>query len=302
MTPEIPFVFFDNRNYLEPYFLTILKKISIDQTTYVLTNALRPESLNKKTNLHFVALESLDYEKQFSIFERKYVHLSTNSRGFELACFERFFALEALLVRLEIENVWHLDTDILPAPSLHEFDKYELVFSSEYLDSSVVSAHTSKFSKSRLTDLTRFMTYHLYDDYLSEMRELFADRMQSGLLGGVCDMRAIGYWLKSNADIKWRNSYGSQESGYFINDTLGTLDLECNRRRRSNKFFILKKTRIGFNFWQIGSKKVFATLHFPGHYKSLIPIIDRTSFLIGNIEFIRVSIRIFAKIKLVLHR
>jgi len=268
----------------------------------VLTNARRPESLDRQTHLHFINLESLNYQKEFNIFLEKYVHLSTNSKEFELACFERYFALNALFNSLNLSAAWQLDTDVWPSKFLHVFDEFELVLSCEYLDRSVISAHASKFSSRCLKDLVSFLNFRLYDDHLEEMTRVFNDRIKGGLLGGICDMRAIGYWLKSSTGIKWHNSYGSETSGYFINDTLGTLELEVTKAKKINKFFLVKRTQTGFSFQQLGSKKLFATLHFQGHYKLLIPIFDRTSLLMGNLRTMRLTIRILAKIKSLLQR
>ena len=152
-------------------------------------------------NLNFVQLSDLDYLRKFKIFERNYVHLSTHEPEFELSCFERYFALEALMTKLNLDSAWHLDIDVLPTRDLRRFNEFGLVFSSPYPDHSVVSAHTSKFSIGGIRNLTDFLIRNFYTDYLDELRLYFRSRVQRGLAGGVCDMQGLALWLRTlNSD------------------------------------------------------------------------------------------------------
>ena len=162
----IPLVFFDNRNSLQDWFIRILHAISPTQTVYILTNSKPPLNLKSKRNLIFIGLANIDYRVKFDLFREAYVHLSTHDVEFELACFERYFAINVFMNDVNLDSIWHLDTDILPTTGLEAFSEFEMVFSSPYDDQSVISAHTSKFSKEGLNEFINYLNYSQINLYL----------------------------------------------------------------------------------------------------------------------------------------
>lgn len=229
---SVPYIFFDNRNKFQGWFLQILKTIPDYQEVFVLSNANPPKKLVKFKNLNFVQLYNLDYLKKFRKFEEKYVHLSTHEPEFELSCFERYFALEYFMDKYGLESAWHLDTDVLPTQDLARFNIFDLVFSSPYSDHSVVSAHTAKFSIKGIRMLTDFLIRNFYVEHLSELQSFYQSRVRQGLSGGVCDMQGLAYWLKTLQRKDWCNSFKNTDVDVQINHTLANVDQEfCDNKK-----------------------------------------------------------------------
>ena len=294
----VPYVFFDNRRNFQSWFLQILSVIPADQEVFVLSNATPPIHITRTKNLKFVQLSDLDYLKKFKNFERSYVHLSTHEPEFELSCFERYFALEALMTKLNLDSAWHLDIDVLPTQDLARFNEFELVFSSPYSDHSVVSAHTSKFSISGIRNLTDFLVRNFYTDYLDELQFFFRSRVQRGLSGGVCDMQGLAYWLRTINSNDWLNSFQNRDVEVHINHTLANIDVEFPEINGS------KNSRIAFRNGRLqvsskNSSRVYATLHFQGQFKFLIPYFLRFKILIGSSRCLLYQTKIATKLFLI---
>ena len=291
----IPYVFFDNRRHFQSWFLQILRVIPDDQEVFVLSNATPPIGMIRTKNLNFVQLSNLDYLRKFKIFERNYVHLSTHEPEFELSCFERYFALEALMTKLNLDSAWHLDIDVLPTRDLRRFNEFGLVFSSPYPDHSVVSAHTSKFSIGGIRHLTDFLIRNFYTDYLDELHFFFRSRLQRGLSGGVCDMQGLAYWLRTLNSGDWLNSFQNKDVGVHINHTLANIDAEFTEVNGS------KNSRITFHDGRLevsskDSSRIYATLHFQGQCKFLIPYFLRFKILFGSSNFLLYQTKIATKL------
>lgn len=290
---SVPYIYFDNRLDLQPWFLAILDFIPSTQDVYIVSNA-GGEIFNDRPNLHFIKISELDYKHTFHRFCEKYIHLSTHEPEFELSCFERFFAIESLMNLMGLESIWHLDTDVLPTSDLEIYDKYELVFSSPYPDNSVVSAHTSKFSLRGIRDFNEFLIDKFYVIHLQELINFYNLRVESGLLGGVCDMQGLAYWLRSYQQSDWLNSFGNVSERAKINHTIANLRNERSAQDDNPLFLIsLFNRKLHVTAWLV--KHRYATLHFQGQYKFLIPKLLKFGFLFGTSRFLLLQTKFIVK-------
>ena len=298
-----PYFFFDNRNELTDWFLSNLKNISSQQLVYIVTNSSPPSNLVNKSNLKFISTTDLDYEKDFNRFKHVYKHMSTHDESFELSCFERYFALRSLMEKFEIDSIWHLDTDVIPAPTLDSYSNSKLVFSSPYADLSVVSGHSSKFAMDGLNLFVQFLLEDFYQKNYLELLESYQIRIKSGLLGGVTDMSAIAYWLRTIPATMWSNSYSRVRNGFSINHTFSNLTKEISALSRTFGSFVLltrfKKRIFVVSFFNITE---LASLHFQGQYKVLMRPFLNCRFLIGTHYFIFLQTRVLMKIKIIYNR
>jgi len=284
---KTPYVYFDNRETLPSWFIKILRFIPESQTVFVLTNSTKSAKIANKTNIKFIKLLELDYQHEYAKFTKIYKHLSTHSESFELACFERYFALKACMSKMKLESAWQLDTDVVPTNSLNIYSKFELIFSTPYKDLSVVSAHTAKFSKAGIENLVSYLLNIFYQQNTNELERIYIERVSKGLLGGITDMTAVGCWLKTLKTDAWYNSFDNEFLGIRINHIFGNLDHDLSLRSNS-----LQKSLILLNFKanlivlkSPNNTLKYASMHFQGHYKNLIPIFLGTKFLIGNSDF-----------------
>jgi hypothetical protein len=286
---KIPIVFFDNRTELPDWFKWILRDIDGSVPVYVITPAKVSWSRKLPNNIIFVTPESLDYGKSYSDFQDSYVHLSTHSSDFELACFERYFALEELMKRNRYAEAWHLDTDVWVTPSLSEIYCPGMIFSSTSKTNVPASAHTAKFTDTGITAFTSFLKSTFYQENLFELETFYRERITMQLTGGVCDMTALGYWLNRYSDQDWFNSEGFRADSLQLNHIFGDLRDTFSRfgieSSKNKKFIILTKRNRNFELRYKKNRIKFATIHFQGHHKSLVTQIALLRIIMGGRNF-----------------
>lgn len=295
-----PYFFFDNRDELPIWFLNNLKNIPSQQLVYIVTNSSAPSHLVNKLNLKFISLKDIDYEKDFIRFRHVYKHMSTHDESFELSCFERYFVLHSLMENFGIESIWHLDTDVIPTPVLDSYSNSKLVFSSPYADLSVVSGHSSKFTIDGLNLFVQFLLEDFYQKNYVDLLGSYQIRLESGLFGGVTDMSAMAYWLRTIPRTMWLNSYSRVINGVGINHTFSNLTKEIGTLPRTFGSLVLLirfKNRIfTISFFKVTE---LASLHFQGQYKVLMLPFLKFRFLIGTHNFIFLQTRVLMKIKII---
>jgi hypothetical protein len=131
--------------------------------------------------------------------------LSPNSKNYELACFERYFAYLALAKKFGWNYFWVIDTDVLVTPSLALWNSFRnCVFSAPNPDDAV-SAHCALFT---LSDLEKFVAYlrsvYFSESNLPKLQLEFATK-QAKSSGGINDMTALAQWLRDNK-VTWVNA------------------------------------------------------------------------------------------------
>lgn len=299
-----PYVYFDNREVLQGWFIKILRFIHESKTVYVITNSSKPTKIMNKTNIKFISISELDYQENYTKFVEKYKHLSTNSKTFELACFERYFALDAFMSKFQYISAWQLDTDVVPTISLDKYSEIELIFSTPYKDLLAVSAHTAKFSQVGIQSLVNYLLNNFYQDNFKALEDFYVERITKGLLGGVTDMTAVGYWLRTLKPGSWYNSFGNEYLGMRINHVFGNLEhdlsLASNGYTKSLFSIHLKPSVV---ILKTPNKTLhYANMHFQGHYKNLIPILLNLKFVTGNSKVFLSLTKVIAKIKIIRNR
>jgi hypothetical protein len=300
---KTPYVYFDNRETLPSWFIKILRFIPESQTVFVLTNSTKSAKIANKTNIKFIKLLELDYQHEYAKFTKIYKHLSTHSESFELACFERYFALKACMSKMKLESAWQLDTDVVPTNSLNIYSKFELIFSTPYKDLSVVSAHTAKFSKAGIENLVSYLLNIFYQQNTNELERIYIERVSKGLLGGITDMTAVGYWLRTLKSGSWYNSFGNEYLGMRINHVFGNLEHDLSLASNGyTKSLVLIHLMPSVVILKTPNKTLhYANMHFQGHYKNLIPILIDLKFLIGNSKVFLSLTKVLAKIKITIN-
>ena len=295
---DIPYIFFDNREELQPWFVKILRAVSESQEIYVITRAARTKTLDRE-NIHFVNISELGYFPRFNEFKEKYVHLSTHSIDFELSCFERYFAIESLMELNQFTTIWHLDTDVFPTEHLKKYNQFDLVFSSPYADNSVVSAHTSKFSRHGINEFTEFLIHEFYADHLQVLQKFYDLRIEDGLSGGICDMQGLAFWLRIHRQGQWMNSFGYNGKDLSrINHTIANLAEELPLNKYVGPFLVSRHEKY-LQLFTLGASNAYATLHFQGQFKYLIPNFLRFRFLVGNSKSLLFQTKILVKLNLI---
>lgn len=290
-----PILFYDNRDKIDSNFLRILNSLEIKNDIYIITNSDFNIISNLQLRIHKIRLNQLNsYEEIKNHFLQNYTHLSQNSEKFEEACFLRYFAYKMLLDELKIEKAFLFDCDVWPTNSLNLFNSHKKsLLSPGHNSNNMISSHSSLFQSQDLVLFTNFLLNEFYQNYLEYLKQFYQQLIEDKRQGGVSDMLALNIFFRHTGRAPWSDTNYFSVDNYFINHTFSTLPAELNVKENSWFLIILKK-----NYFLVATRKHrrrYATLHFQGHDKHLIPYLNYSRFLIGNYKIFALMIRLSRK-------
>ena len=290
-----PVVFFDNRSVLDTNFLRILASTKIENSIIVIVTSPDHKLPKTRNNISIVDAYSLPGYREFEKkFLEVYQHLSTNSLKFETSCFLRFFAAECLINKMQLDRIWMFDCDVWPTESISFWDDAsDDYLSPDYFDEMTISCHSSLLSAALLRQFNKFTIEIFYNEMLPELQVLF-DQMQSNQLsGGISDMTAMGAFLRNQLNHPWLDSNMNGRSEHFLSHTFSRLYLDLNKT--SKNYLLIIKTNKNFLVISGRQYRKYATLHFQGGDKHLIPVIQKLRFLCGNQKMFSIMVRVSRK-------
>ena len=208
----------------------------------------------------------------FERFRSLYRHLSINPEGFELACFQRYFAAQALTA--PDERVVMADTDLMIATAfrdlpgeLQDFDR-GLVGSVGVRNGEAeadISPHFSIWTGRLLRQFCEFLieTYRSHQDRLAMIhsaRAAYTDRV------AISDMTLLNLWV-SDAGIPFLNS-NALFDGVHIDHNISVTECSSHRFRQflGRKALRLSGNRISF-VMESNEMIDAAVIHLQGRYK-----------------------------------
>lgn len=129
------------------------------------------------------------YMEGADAFASTYKNLSTNPVGFELFCFQRWFALRDWMHAEGVDRAVYLDTDVLCYTDLGaESDRLQAASMTVVQG---VGPGSNFIHDIRILDsFCDFMTA-MYTDHLAEYEGVYAEYQTRGVPGGICDMWAF---------------------------------------------------------------------------------------------------------------
>lgn len=245
-----------------------------------------------------------DYENYQSIEYRKfansYQHMSSNSKEFELSCFQRYFFLYEFMKTEKLEFSVMADSDLLIFCDLNEyFEKYRCPCALSISHNGVVSAHCSYWTVESLADFIGYLE-KMYTDDIEKLKAMYARMRAKKELGGICDMTALKLWSKT-----WTNILNL---GVMRDDMVFDHCLQTDSDFESNKFCfsrILRMKKIYYInnmpcFQMIGGGMVHAaTIHCQGSCKAIMPYATKkiNFWLILVVRYVELAKRVRARIK-----
>lgn len=148
-----------------------------------------------------------DYTEGSSKFEALYEHLSTNSIGFELFCFQRWFVLLEIMQSQQIPVVFFADSDLMIYGNISEerekLADLDIAYCCPRRQESfrwTASAHASFWTIKGLTQFCAFMLEMYAGEGLKKLHQKWEWQQEQGILGGVCDMTLLYLFYEKNHD------------------------------------------------------------------------------------------------------
>lgn len=183
--------------------------------------------INKNIDIKYKSIDSVNCQKwsipDLETLNKNYLHLSTNSKEFELFCISRFFYIREWMRKTSTKSTFIIETDVLLLRDLHEI-----------VDADIFSSHAALSEKKCISFgwiteeyVENYCDYvnKIYStpDLISSLQTSHAAYLEKGGKGGICDM--------SFCDYINRGAYGADKK-YAAND-VSKLIVEGNK----NSFF-----------------------------------------------------------------
>lgn len=149
---------------------------------------------------------------RYELFCSTYVHRSSNSKIFEMACFKRFFFLYEWMKQNGFERAVLLDSDIVTCSNLG--DEISSIVGENCCAAFMrpteqgdmqwtASPHVSFWTMKGLREFTEFcLDANQRKDLIEKLDEKWRWHIDNNELGGVCDMTYLYLWGILRADIK----------------------------------------------------------------------------------------------------
>jgi len=259
MPTPIIFFHYGNPQYLK-YSLKQARYFNPDSDIYLLGD--------KRNNCYpFITHVFSDkYKSKAQAFIDVYKHRSSNSENYELNCFLRWFYIKAFCEEKGIASFIYLDSDVLLFQDVSElvplFKDHTIA---NTCDDTGMPAFTYFKDQKVLSDFCEYLL-HAYTDrkLVNELDALYQPYMDSGEMGGVCDMTLFHFYFRDHpagtlkidliGDDIAVDSNISRQDGYEIEDGI-------------KKIYWKNKLPYAKN---IASGKLvrFATLHYQGSAKN----------------------------------
>lgn len=145
----------------------------------------------------------------YAEFERKYPHMSSATREFELLCFKRYFYLYVIAKAQDLDHFWMIDSDLVLLHDLAKLVKNSLLqdslaaFSTPYQDEMTLasSPHCSYWTLQGLEKFIQFLGQMYEGETRNLLDKKYAHHLENNVPGGICDMTALYLWQKNNGQV-----------------------------------------------------------------------------------------------------
>ena len=186
MSVPVVFIHSGNSTYLFNTFYQ-LKQSNKDVLIYLIGTK---ESKVYSSMVHHVDIN--DYMGEADAFAPLYKHFSTNSPAFELICIQRWFVLNAFMLKNGIEKCLYLDSDVLLYGKIEElyptYEKFGMTICG-------ISGHTNFLNRSVLAEFCKYIIDRYTEDRISEkLEQHFRELVYKHGAGGVSDMTFFAWF------------------------------------------------------------------------------------------------------------
>jgi hypothetical protein len=218
------------------FFLASLESVVMNNptsTVHVITKGGDDLIRDKGNNVK--VWQMTDFESACALFDKNYIHKSTNQEYFERACLRRWFLINALVQKQGLKRFVVMDWDML---CFCDFDK-EMERFKDY-DFTYMNKIMFGLSLWNNTDALKFFVdlidsvYQAPDVGVARVLLSHFDKLQrEGKLGGVCDMTFTGYMI----DLKKYKTFDMYQllddgSCFDANICLNDLGFEYEKERK----------------------------------------------------------------------
>jgi len=224
MKKNIPFIVVHKGR--QDYLKSCLSSIQQFNKVYLLG-----DEENKNLTSNWINMNSLS-NNYTNMFDKVYLHLSSNSELFEKICFYRYIAMYEFAKKNNIDEFIHCDSDML---MLHEctmlFDDFENYGAAYFIpheqsnNRMTASPHLCYWKLDVLEEFIRFFIEQ-YQIKSRVLIEKYNYHIQNKIPGGICDMTLLYMFAHNRKDIL--NLFNIDN--YYLNFNVSTNEsMNCGR-------------------------------------------------------------------------
>lgn len=215
--------------------------------------------------------------KRYESFKKDYVHMSTNSYEFELACFKRYFSLLSYMESEGISRCIMIDSDILTYctyETLNCFQQYDFVATIPYGQAEFdwcVGPQILGITLEALKDLVCYIE-DTYNNHLERLKAKDVYYKERHLKGGICDMSLLYLWVQ-RTEFSCYNLLDYKEAVFDNSVQMANYDQKIWFQRNvllGIKKLILRNDKLYVVREDNNERVEVATLHFQGSAKSIM--------------------------------
>lgn len=190
----IPLVFVHTGN--QAYLKTVIDQAKMyNEKVYLIG-----DNSNSSFCENWISINELS-ENRFNEFKKKYVHMSSNSKNFELGAIKRYFILYEFLKKYGYEEFINLDSDLLVYKNFSDmdWDKVDVALSipqNQEPYNWTASLHCSYWKIQALKDFLGYLDQAYIGD-IEKLKEKWLYHREMKIEGGICDMTLAYLWCQN---------------------------------------------------------------------------------------------------------
>jgi len=264
------------------------------------------ESNNMYPGINHMVIK--DHFSEAAEFEKIYKHFSTNTRGFELFCFQRWFVLLEIMKVRNLDLVFFSDSDLMVYGDLNKvhanLGMENIAFCIPDRQTKfrwTASGHSSFWTQKGLEEFCVFTMEMYAGDGLQKLEAKWDWQQEHNLSGGVCDMTLLYLFYESYPD-RVVNLLEERNGSAFDLSVNVSENLRSDEYKMKGKFksFSWKGNQPYAHKTENDEAVAFNTIHFQERAKLLMHRFYRGSDLKyskGVSEFKRFSLTTARKLK-----
>lgn len=215
-------------------------------------------------------------KEEYSIFEKYYKHMSSNTFKFEITAFKKYYMVKQYMELSGEKECMLLDSDILSYCNYSDLkfaDKYKACVSTNANQENfnwTSSGHSSYWTKEYLDDFIDFCE-ETYKNNIPLLEQKYNYHISNKVKGGICDMTLLYLWAKDKPGVY--NCAKEDNLGVFDHN-INTSENYFQNEYKMNPILRIKdvKFKEGLPYFtkKSGEEVQAYTLHCQGSAKNII--------------------------------
>lgn len=192
----IPVIYIHFGNKPEHLLNSLQQALKFNRSVYLISDSQLKMDNIRNFNVN-------DYMQNVPEFENAYVHMSTNTRDFEIICIKRWIILNNFLKEQKIDVCYYSDSDVMIYSDLsalyQNYESFDAVFTLPEQQEPyrwTASACCSYWKSEIVNKFSEFIQWCYSDEGLELLKKKWIYHQENSIQGGICDMTLLYLFSK----------------------------------------------------------------------------------------------------------